>query len=290
MPAATGSPVSFVCCGVRVDGLTLGEAVRRVVDLSRAGRGAAVHLCNAYTLSLARRDPALADALNAGDLNLADGAPLFEVGRRLRRPPPSRGQRPRGADLLVAVVDAGRASGLRHYLYGASESTLAALAEQLVGRCPGAVIAGTESPPYRPLSAGEEQEAIERIRAARPDVVWVGLGTPRQDQVVHRLREHVEVTFLAVGAAFDFVAGTRRQAPVWMRRAGLEWLHRFAAEPRRLARRYLVGNVLFVAGLLRDGVVVVGDAGPEDAAGAPAGDGGQSRGGGDDAGAGPPDS
>ena len=259
MAGATGSPVSFVCCGVRVDGLTLDEAAQRLVDMARARHGAAVHLCNAYTLSLARRDPGLAGVLNAGDLNLADGAPLFEVARRLRRPRPARDQRPRGADLLVTTVDAGRASGLRHYLYGASESTLSALAEQLVQRCPGTVIAGTESPPYRPLSAQEEQEAMARMRAARPDVVWVGLGTPRQDQVVQRMPEHLDVPFVAVGAAFDFVAGTRRQAPVWMRRVGLEWLHRLAAEPRRLARRYLVGNAVFLAGLLRDGVMVVGD-------------------------------
>jgi N-acetylglucosaminyldiphosphoundecaprenol N-acetyl-beta-D-mannosaminyltransferase len=263
MTASTAPSVSFVCCRVRVDGLTLDEAAERIVVLARERRGAAVHLCNAYTLSLARRDAVLAEALNAGDLNLADGAPLFELGRRLRRPRPPRDQRPRGSDVLVGTVDAGQASGLRHYLYGASESTVAALADQLLRLCPGAVVAGTESPPYQPLDASEEEQAIERIRAARPDVVWVGLGTPRQDLVVHRYREHLDVPWVAVGAAFDFVAGTRRQAPVWMRHAGLEWLHRFAAEPRRLARRYLVGNVAFLAGLLRDGIVVVDEGAPE---------------------------
>lgn len=261
---ATTTPVSFRCCGVRVDALTLEEAARSVVDMARERRGAAVHLCNAYTLSLARRDPALAEVLDAGDLNLPDGAPLFEIARRLRQPRPGRDQRPRGADLLLATVDAGRGAGLRHYLYGGSQETVTALARRLVDGCPGAVIAAADAPPFRALSAREEQEAVERIAAARPDIVWVGLGTPRQDQVVHRLGAVLDAPVVAIGAAFDFVAGTRQQAPVWMRRAGLEWTYRLANEPRRLGRRYLVGNGVFLAGLMREGIVLTDDRTPPD--------------------------
>jgi N-acetylglucosaminyldiphosphoundecaprenol N-acetyl-beta-D-mannosaminyltransferase len=259
MQGDAGSLTSFMCCRVRIDALALDEAVERVVRMAQRHHGGAVHLCNAYTLSLAWRDTALASVLNAGELNLADGAPLFEVARRLRHPRPARRQRPRGADLLVATVGAGRPDGLRHYLYGASPETVSALARRLVELRPGAVVVGVESPPYRPLSPSEEEGAVARIAAARPDVVWVGLGTPRQDQTVHRFGGRLDAPVVAVGAAFDFVAGTRRQAPVWMRQVGLEWLYRLAREPRRLARRYLVGNLVFLAGLVREGVVVMAD-------------------------------
>jgi N-acetylglucosaminyldiphosphoundecaprenol N-acetyl-beta-D-mannosaminyltransferase len=109
------------------------------------------------------------------------------------------------------------------------------------------VVAGTHSPPYRPVDAVEDRAVLDAINAAAPDIVWVGLGTPKQDYWVSRHRERLSAAALiAVGAAFDFHAGVRRQAPRWMQRSGLEWLFRLIQEPRRLAFRYLVYNPLFI--------------------------------------------
>jgi N-acetylglucosaminyldiphosphoundecaprenol N-acetyl-beta-D-mannosaminyltransferase len=113
------------------------------------------------------------------------------------------------------------------------------------------VVAGFDSPPFRPPSAPELADRDERIIASGATLVWVGLGTPKQDQEVRRLADSVPVTALAVGAAFDFLAGTKAQAPLWVQRSGLEWAFRLATEPRRLARRYLWGNPRFVVATVR---------------------------------------
>jgi N-acetylglucosaminyldiphosphoundecaprenol N-acetyl-beta-D-mannosaminyltransferase len=238
---------AFRCCGVRVDAVTLDDAVARLRAFAEADGGRAVHLCNAYTLSLARRDNAFAAAVNRGDLNLPDGTPLTWVGRQagfayMRR-------RVYGPDLMLATFEAGQAWGLRHYLYGSTPHVISTLATRLNGLYPGAHIVGIEPPPFRPLTSREEVELVNRIGRTRADVVWVGLGTPRQDLFADRFRNRIDSTLVAIGAAFDFIAGCKRQAPTWMQDRGLEWAFRLATEPRRLWRRYLIGNVLFLSGL-----------------------------------------
>jgi N-acetylglucosaminyldiphosphoundecaprenol N-acetyl-beta-D-mannosaminyltransferase len=245
---------AFRCCGVRVDAVTLHDAVDQLRVFAETGVGRAVHLCNAWTLALARRDGALAEALNRGDLNLSDGTPLAWVGRRVGFAHMRR--RVYGPDLLLATARAGRAWGLRHYLYGSTPDVVTALAGRLADLAPGIEVVGVESPPFRPLTEQEEAELVERLRQARPDLVWVGLGTPRQDLFVDRFRARLGTTLVGVGAAFDFLAGAKRQAPTWMQDCGLEWTFRLATEPRRLWKRYLVGNILFLAGMAR-GVTVV---------------------------------
>jgi N-acetylglucosaminyldiphosphoundecaprenol N-acetyl-beta-D-mannosaminyltransferase len=159
-----------------------------------------------------------------------------------------------GPDLMLAVLDAGRERNLRHYFYGGTAAVARDLQARVEQRFPGLVIAGSESPPFRELTEAESAAMVQRIRAARPDIVWVGLGTPRQDHFVAAYGEQLQSTLVAVGAAFDFHAGHKRQAPAWMQRAGLEWLFRLAAEPRRLWRRYVVGNPVFLFGVARDAV------------------------------------
>lgn len=240
---------SFVTCGVRIDAYGPDEAAAELLE-SRHGRPLAVHLCNAYTLSLAMRDPAYLALLNADGLNLADGHPVAALGRR--RGHAVMTARVYGPDLMLAVLDGGRSRGLRHYLYGGSPEVLTALRSELEQRFAGVEIVGAESPPFRPLTPAETDEMRERLRAARPDVVWVGLGTPRQDVFVHQHAEALGCTAVAIGAAFDFHAGAKRQAPGWVQRHGLEWAFRLATEPRRLWRRYLIGNSLFVWGVAKD--------------------------------------
>lgn len=137
--------------------------------------------------------------------------------------------------------------GARHYLYGGAEGTPERLAAALIARFPGATVVGTHSPPFREMSEEELERELARINAAQPDFVWIGLGTPQQDYWVARHRRNLEASVvLAVGAAFDFHAGTLRRAPVWMQRTGLEWAFRLLMEPRRLWRRYLVFNGVFL--------------------------------------------
>lgn len=246
---------SFRCAGVRIDALDLDDAADAVVGLAASRRPAAVHLCNAYTLSLADEDPALTETLARGDLNLPDGMPLVWIARRLGIPISGRVY---GPDLMLAVLDRGREHGLRHYLYGSSPEVIDRLAASLAARLPGLRIAGAESPPFRALSADEKGDMVERLSSSGADIVWVGIGTPRQDVFVDEFREAIGVPLVAVGAAFDFHAGLKRQAPAWLQDRGLEWAFRLATEPRRLWRRYLIGNARFVRSVIADRPVRVG--------------------------------
>lgn len=233
---------------MRITGLGPAAAADEV--LARIGRPTAVHLCNAYTLSLAMRDEGYRTTLNNGDLNFADGFPVAAVGRR--RGHAGMHQRVYGPDLFLDVLRAGVEKGVRHYLYGATQDVLDRMAARLPALVPGVVLAGAEAPPFRPLSPAEEADVVTRIHAARADIVWVGLGTPKQDQFVGRMRDVIGAPLVAVGAAFDFVAETKPMAPPWLQKSGLEWAFRLATEPRRLWKRYLIGNSMFVYGVARD--------------------------------------
>jgi N-acetylglucosaminyldiphosphoundecaprenol N-acetyl-beta-D-mannosaminyltransferase len=249
----SGATLSFACCGVRIDSMRVHDAAERLAQRHSGGRS--VHLCNAYTLSLARRDPQYAQMLNRADLNLPDGAPLVWVSRRLGFSIRDS-ERPRGTDVFLSTVIAGQELGLRHYLYGSTPEVIEALASRLMTEAPTVRIVGIEAPPFRALSEQEEHELVARVRSSEADIVWVGLGTPKQDQFVDEFRDRLGVTLVAVGAAFDFLAGTKREAPMWTQTHGLEWAYRLVSEPQRLWKRYLVGNASFLAGLARDGVSV----------------------------------
>ena len=243
-------------CGIRIDCIDLDEAVAQIIAQASAlrsnrneQRGVALHLCNAWTLAYGLKDPAHADRVDSGDLNLPDGMPLVWLGKRFGLPITNRVY---GPDLMSQTLDQGRSSGLRHYLYGTTEETLSQLQERLETRFPGAQIVGSEAPPFRPSTRIEEQSLAARIRESQADVVWIGLGTPQQDELVHRLRPEVPAVLIPVGAAFDFLAGNKSQAPKWMQQRGLEWLFRLCSEPKRLWRRYLIGNLVFVRGAAPD--------------------------------------
>ena len=201
-------------------------------------------LVNAYTLAVASRDTAYERVLLGPGTNLPDGLPLAKVLAWTNRD--VRVGRVRGPSLFEDCLDRGRPLRVRHYLLGGTEETLRRLLGEIERRFPGADIVGCESPPFRVLSDDERIAQCARIRASRAHVVWVALGTPKQDFEALRLMLDAGVTTVAVGAAFDFTAGTVRQAPEWMRRSGLEWGFRLTTEPRRLWRRYLFGNARFI--------------------------------------------
>jgi len=222
--------------------------VCRLASSQRGPAGSSFHLVNAYTLALASDDPGYADMLRTSTANFPDGKPLtwwkIADGRRL--------QQIRGPRLFEDVMDLGRVNGVRHYLLGSANETLDLLEKNLRQRYPGVQIVGKYSPPFREMSNQEVRDQDRRIQASGAEIVWVGLGTPKQDWEVTRLAKSLPVLSIAVGAAFDFSAGTKRTAPHWMAQLSLEWLYRLLSEPRRLWRRYLVGNAVFLLFVIKN--------------------------------------
>jgi N-acetylglucosaminyldiphosphoundecaprenol N-acetyl-beta-D-mannosaminyltransferase len=233
--------------------IPLSAAIRLILRLGGGDlpSGVPVHFCNAYNVALADSDPAYRDLVNAGAMVFSDGTPVVWAGRRLHPPLASRWTRVYGPDVMEGVLSASDASGPRHYLLGSTPQTLAQLQSSIAARWPSALVVGGESPPFRAMTPNELAERDFRVRSSGATLVWVGLGTPKQDHEVARLAASLPVVALAVGAAFDFLAGTVSQAPPWMQRSGLEWSYRLAQEPGRLARRYLWGNPRFVAAVVR---------------------------------------
>jgi len=196
-----------------------------------------------------QRDPELMRIHNSAGMVTPDGMPMVWISRM-------RGfrhvSRVYGPDLMLDVCARSTETGWRHFLYGGAEGVADLLSQKLRHRFPGIQIAGTFCPPFRPMSESEDRDLVDRINAARPDIVWVGLSTPKQEYWMSRHVGRLQAPVLiGVGAAFDFIACLKPQAPVWMQHAGLEWLFRLATEPRRLGRRYLVNNTGFLYRLLR---------------------------------------
>jgi N-acetylglucosaminyldiphosphoundecaprenol N-acetyl-beta-D-mannosaminyltransferase len=191
-----------------------------------------------------QRDPHLLDIHNRSGMTTPDGMPLVWCGRRAGAGTMARVY---GPDLMLGVMQRAAAQGWRAYFYGAAPGVADELASNLGERFPGFVNAGTFSPPYRDLTDAEVVEIADRINQAEPDIVWVGLSTPKQERWMDRFRPYLDAPVLVgVGAAFDIHAGRLPQAPSWMQDRGLEWLYRLIKEPRRLWRRYLSNNPRFV--------------------------------------------
>lgn len=233
--------------------LPLDRAVQSVITLGLEplDEGVAIHFANAYNVALAEKDATYGDLLKRGDAAFSDGMPVVWAGKCLYPNVAHLWTRVYGPDVMTGVLDASTLSGPRHYLLGGSPETLAALQANIRLRWPQAVIAGTHSPSFGTWSAEELAVRDDRIRQSGATLVWVGLGTPKQDWEVNRIARSLPVTALAVGAAFDFLAGTKKQAPAWIQKSGLEWSYRLAREPTRLAKRYLWGNPMFVASVLQ---------------------------------------
>jgi N-acetylglucosaminyldiphosphoundecaprenol N-acetyl-beta-D-mannosaminyltransferase len=193
-----------------------------------------------------RADPKLREIHNASGLTTPDGMPMVWAGRRVGAPI----SRVYGPDLMEAVFAEAVRKGWTHYFLGGAPGVGQELVAKMVERFPGLVIAGTNCPPFRQLTAEEDAALVETINQAGPDIVWVCLGTPKQEHWMAVHRESLNASVLVgVGAAFDLLAGTLRQAPKWMQHNGLEWLYRLAVEPKRLWRRYLLNIPRFLIGM-----------------------------------------
>jgi N-acetylglucosaminyldiphosphoundecaprenol N-acetyl-beta-D-mannosaminyltransferase len=235
--------------GVGVTPVNLVETVGILEKWKVEGRREYVLCTSVHGLVEAQRDPEIRSALNRSGLTTEDGMPLVWWCQRSGY---STAGRVSGTDLLLAMSERATKTGHRHYFYGGSPQVVEALVSRLKQRFPGLIIAGYRSPPFRPLTPDEDAADIRAINETRPDYVWVGLGMPKQDKwIVQHVGKVEAAALLGVGAAFDFVAGTKRRAPLWMQRSGSEWLFRLLSEPRRLARRYLVYNTIFIVRALQ---------------------------------------
>ncbi len=209
-----------------------------------------VSVCPVSTIMECCRDPQALTSVNSADLATPDGMPVVWLGRFKGH---KNIKRVYGPDLLLEICGLSEKRGYRNYFYGSTSEVLAGLSENLQRMFPDLAIVGRYSPPFRILTEGEEKQIAENINKENPDVLWVGLGSPKQDIWMHRNRPRLNASIIiGVGAAFDFIAGTKRQAPKWMQRLGLEWFFRLIAEPGRLWKRYIIGNSLFMYMLTKE--------------------------------------
>jgi N-acetylglucosaminyldiphosphoundecaprenol N-acetyl-beta-D-mannosaminyltransferase len=235
--------------GVHVSAIDRPMAVEELARFIQDGSRTYVCVTGVHGIMESQRDPALAEIHNRSGLTTPDGMPMVWAARAAGAGPISRVY---GPDLMLDVCERSQREGWRHFFFGAKPGVADDLAARLVGRFPGLVVAGTMSPPYGPVSAEEDARIVAALEAAQPDIVWVGLSTPKQERWMASNRDRLSASVLiGVGAAFDIHAGHLAQAPRWMQRSGLEWLFRVAIEPRRLWRRYLFNNPRFVARVVR---------------------------------------
>jgi N-acetylglucosaminyldiphosphoundecaprenol N-acetyl-beta-D-mannosaminyltransferase len=228
--------------GVSVDAVQIPDVIGRMEHWIVA-RSAChfIAFTGMHGITEAQYDPSFKQILNSADLVVADGMPLVWLGRWQGHDMRRRVYGPE----LMGIFCANTGPYYRHFFYGGGPGVADRLAEKLHQRY-GVRTVGSYSPPFRPLTEEENADVDRRIQAAAPDVVWVGLSTPKQERWMFERRSRLNVPVMAgVGAAFDFLAGTAKQAPVWMQENGLEWFFRLSHEPRRLGRRYLVNGSKF---------------------------------------------
>jgi N-acetylglucosaminyldiphosphoundecaprenol N-acetyl-beta-D-mannosaminyltransferase len=235
---------SYRVLGARVDAVQIGDVIQRMEEwIERREGGRYIAVTGMHGVMEALHDEEFGRVLEGASLVVPDGYPLVVLGRRKGY---ALARRVYGPELMEAFCEETAGRGYRHYFYGGAEGVAEELARRFAGRFAGMEIAGTHCPPFRALTAEEEREVCEKINAARADVVWVGLSTPKQERWMARHREMLNVpVMVGVGAAFDFHTGRVAQAPRWMRENGLEWFFRLVSEPQRLWRRYLVNGSEF---------------------------------------------
>jgi N-acetylglucosaminyldiphosphoundecaprenol N-acetyl-beta-D-mannosaminyltransferase len=217
-------------------------AMARAIDQRAKG-----YICvtGVHGVSEAQTQPALRAILNGAFLTTPDGMPMVWLGRLAGH---AEMDRVYGPDLLHQVCRTSAQTGWRHFFYGGAPGVAELLASCLRTHYPHLQVAGTYTPPFRPLNADEKVELQGQITASRPDIIWVGLSTPKQEAFMADALPWLDTTLMVgVGAAFDLLTGRVRQAPRWIQRCGLEWLFRFFQEPRRLFKRYFKNNPLFIA-------------------------------------------
>ena len=229
--------------GMRVDATSYDDATQRVLAWAANNESRSVCVANVHMTMEAFDSPEFREIVNSADLVTPDGMPLVWMLRRLGVPTQERVY---GPELTLRICEAAAQRAVPVGFYGGSERALAAMVENLKARFPSLQVAYAYSPPFRPLTLEEDDQIVNAINASGARILFVGLGCPKQERWLAAHRGRVQAVMLGVGAAFDFHAGTVRQAPPWMQRAGLEWFFRLLMEPRRLWRRYFKHNPRFM--------------------------------------------
>ncbi|RDJ24073.1 glycosyltransferase [Bosea caraganae] len=244
-------PARVDILGVRVSAINLPLALDTIESWIAERKQRYVCITGAHGVMESQRDETLRTIHNQAGLVTPDGMPLVWLSRLLGH---SKTRRVYGPDLMRALSALSAKRGYRQFYYGGDVGVADALSAALTRSYPGLAVAGTLSPPFRPLSSEEDAGIVAQINAAKPDIVWVGLSTPKQEYWMASHAGRIDApVMIGVGAAFDFLAGRKAQAPLWMQRNGLEWLFRLNQEPRRLLRRYawiVPGFIAAASGML----------------------------------------
>ena len=233
---------------VRVDAIDMERALQRVEEMLKRQSKAYICVAGVHGIMEAQKCAALADVYANADMTIPDGMPLVWVGHAQGQ---TTMQRVTGPDFMLELFRRQSFATTTHYLYGGEAGVADRLREVLGRRFPQARILGVRTPPFRDLNPAEQREFLEEIRRLRPDVIWVGISCPKQEIFMRRYLPLLETKIMVgVGAAFDYHTGRIRDSADWVKRAGLQWLHRFIQDPKRLWKRYLLNNPPFVFRIL----------------------------------------
>lgn len=231
--------------GMKVDMVQIPDVLNVMIRwISNKEIGNYVVISNANDAVLSKKNRTVKKAVNSSSLSVPDGKSLVLLGRlygyKLKR-------RVYGPELMNEFCKLAAEKGYSNYFYGGSEGLPEKLKTKLIMKYPALNVVGTYSPPFRKLTEEEDKSIVEMINRANPDVLWIGLGCPKQQLWMYEHKDNIKVPIMiGIGAAFDFHAGTKKQAPLWMREHGLEWFFRLITEPKRLWKRYIVDGVFFL--------------------------------------------
>lgn len=256
MTEHTSSPrlVTDTVAGIPFFRINLPDAVHWFVqNVTEKQHPQAVRLANSYCLALTRSNKKYRELLRTRGVNFSDGTPIaFILAAKADGTVTANESTVRGPSFFKAVLEVGQPNDLRHYLLGSTPETLNQLEGNIRSQYPNAHIVGAYSPPFESLSENYLNKITDEVSSSDANIVWVGMGTPKQDFVAQHVSDVTKKWTVGVGAAFDFVAHPEIEAPAYIQNSGLEWLFRFSKEPRRLWRRYTVGNLQFVACVFPD--------------------------------------
>jgi N-acetylglucosaminyldiphosphoundecaprenol N-acetyl-beta-D-mannosaminyltransferase len=234
--------------GAPIDVISFQQAIERISSWSLMHESRYVCITNVHSVVTASQEADFAKVLADADMCTPDGAPAAWLMRKMGY---KNQERVNGPDLMWQYCAHAEKTGEMFYLFGGEQSTLDVLHTKLKQEFPLLKIAGAYSPPFRALTDAEDIEIVDHINSSGAGVVWVSLGCPKQEKWMAAHRGRINAVMIGVGAAFDYHAGTIARAPLWMQGNGLEWFHRLCSEPRRLWRRYLVTNSIFIVKALR---------------------------------------
>ena len=243
-------PRKFDLFGIQVSATDYEEAARLILAAAAAGESAVVTHLPVAGVVAGYQNPALRSMINSFAMVAPDGHPVRWSLNRLHHT--GLTDRVYGPELMLRLCKGAAAAGIGVYLYGSYPQVVERLRDNLLGQSPGLRVVGCESPPFRPLTPEEDQQVVERINASGAGLIFLGLGCPRQDIFAYEHRHSLRGIQMCVGAAFDFHAGSKKMAPAWMQKRGLEWLFRFLQEPQRLWRRYFWTNSVFLLLLIKE--------------------------------------